>query len=191
MAAAGWPAAQHNYTAAGVYQVVVTATNSLGSQQTSAIITVTEALTVDPGSSHTTSDGALTFSIPAAISGTVTFTYTPQTDTASTPGGYEFGGLAFTLRAVDGGGNPIIEPSEAFTLTIHYDENALPPGTDETTLELRRYDETLDVWLALTVLDRDPSNDTITLRLDHFSEFALWVESAQTEQKIYLPLVLR
>jgi len=171
--------------------VTLMASNSLGSQQASTVITVTEALAVDPGGSQTTSDGALTFSIPTAVTGTVTFTYIPQETPTSTPGGFEFAGLVFELQATDAGGNPIIEPGEAFTLTIQYDESALPPGTDEATLELRRYDEVSQIWLALTVLARDPEKNTITVSLDHFSAFALLIEVADTGYEIYLPLTVR
>ena len=185
------PLLAHSYDAPGVYTVTLTASNSLGSQQTSTMITVTEALAFDPGGSQTTSDGALTFSIPMAITGTVTFTYLPQETPTAIPGGFEFAGLAFDLQATDEGGSPIIEPGEAFTLTIQYTESALPPGTDEATLELRRYDEVSETWLALTVLERDLENNTLTVNLDHFSAFALLVESAETNQQLFLPLVIR
>jgi len=187
------PLPTHRYSDPGMYTVTMTASNSLGSQHESTMITVTEALAVDPGGSQTTSDGALTFSVPEALTGTVTFAYTPQDAPASTPGGFEFAGLAFELKATDAEDNPIIEPGEAFTLTIHYDESALSPGTDETTLELRRYDEDSDTWVALTVLERDLENNTLTVSLDHFSEFALLVEAVDTDTDypIYLPLTVR
>jgi hypothetical protein len=185
------PLPVHSYSNPGMYTVTLTASNSLGSQQTSMMITVTEALAVDPGGSQTTSDGALTFSIPEAISGTVTFTYIPQEAPTSIPGGFEFAGLAFDLQASDGDGNPILEPGEAFTLTIQYAESDLPPGTDEATLALQRYDEDLQTWLALTVLGRDLENNTLTVSLDHFSAFALLVEAADTTQQLYLPLVIQ
>ena len=135
--------------------------------------------------------GALTFSIPETITGTVTFNYIPQEAPTTIPGGFEFAGLAFDLQATDEGGNPIIELGEAFTLTIQYDESALPPGTDEATLELRRYDEASETWLVLAVLARDLENDTITVSLDHFSKYALLVEAADTDYPIYLPLMVR
>lgn len=185
------PLPAHSFAAPGEYTVTLTASNNLGFQQASAVITVTEALAVDPGGSETTSDGVLTFSIPTTVTGTVTFAYTPQAALASTPGGFEFAGLAFDLRAADAAGNPIIEPDEPFTLTIHYDESALPAGTDETTLELYRYDADSEIWLALIVLARDPENDTLTVRLDHFSKFVLLVEAADTSYQINLPLVIR
>lgn len=185
------PLPVHSYAAPGVYTVALTATNHLGDQHAHTVITVSEVLDFNPGSSQTTSDGALEISIPAALTSTVTLTYTPQTAPTSTPGGFDFAGLAFELRAADGDGNPIREPGEAFTLTIHYDENILPSGTDESTLELHRYDEVSGIWLALAVIGRDPSHNTLTVLLDHFSEYALWVEAAQTERQICLPLVVR
>jgi predicted outer membrane repeat protein len=181
----------HTYTTPGVYQVMLTATNSLGSQQTTAKVTVGESLTIIPGASAATGDGALTIEIPSVFTNTVTFSYTPQAGPSSTPGIYEFAGLAFELQAVDEGGNPIIELQTPFTITIHYTESDLSSSTDESTLNLYRYDEGSGQWLALTVLSRDPANDNLTVQLDHFSEFALFNELVQTEQKIYLPLIQR
>ena len=74
--------ASHTYNSPGVYQVVLTATNTLGSEQASTLVTVSEVLAADPGGSSTTTDGMLTFEIPAAFTSTVTITYTPQTTTS-------------------------------------------------------------------------------------------------------------
>lgn len=187
--AANGPLPTHNYPIPGIFTVTLTASNSLDSLQASTVITVTEALAIAPGGSATTSDGILTFSLPAVVSGTVILAYTPLAAPGSTPGGLNFVGLDFDLQATDAEGNPIIEPGEALTLTLHYDANALPPGTDETALNLNRYDADLGAWLPLLVLGRAPENDTITLRLDHFSEFALFVEITAPEYRICLPFV--
>lgn len=181
----------HTYTNPGEYTVTLTTSNSLDSQQTSQLVKVKEALVIDPGSSETTSDGVLTFSLPTTLTGSVTITYLPREAPNPTPGGFEFAGLVFELQAFDEADNPIREPEDAFTLTIHYTEGVLPAGTDEATLQLSRYDEITGDWLALPVLMRDLENDTLTVSLEHFSQFALLVEAAETSGQVYLPLVKR
>jgi hypothetical protein len=181
----------HAYIEPGVYTAIVTATNSLGSQQASTTMAISEEMVTNPGDSSTTADGALAFAIPASITGTLTITYTPQTTATQDLGEFEFGGLVFQLKALDGDGAPIIEPSTPITLTVYYDESALPLGIDEALLELRRYDEVEGEWLALSVVSRDLAADTIMVLLDHFSEFALLLaEPSVVDQMIYLPIVI-
>jgi hypothetical protein len=72
-------------------------------------------------------------------------------------------------------------------MTIHYDEDALPSYLKEENLEVRRYDEASGDWVPLEVMNRNLERDRITVRLDHFSEFAL----LGPVKRIYLPIVLR
>jgi len=180
-------AVSHEYTLPGVYQVVLTATNSLGSQQASTKVTISEEMVTAPGTSDTTTDGALTIEIPEAITSTVTFTYTPQTEPTQDLSNFQLAGVSFQLQAADADGIPIIEPEPPFTLTVQYDESSLPSGMNELQLKLYRYDTASGNWVALTVVSREILNDTITVLLDHFSEFALLGEN----YKVYLPIVVR
>jgi PKD repeat protein len=189
----------HTYTAPGVYPVVVTATNGLGSQQAQMTVIIGEVLTIHPGNIITTTDDLLTFGLPAALTGTITITYTPQAVPSNpvamqfvplTPlDSFEFAGMAFHLQAVDSNGDEIIQPALPLTLTVSYDESGLPQGADESDLKLMRYDDESGQWVALDVLAHDLSNDTITVTLDHFSEFALLVPKAA--YTVFLPLVVR
>ncbi len=180
-------AVSHTYTLPGVYQVVLSAVNSLGGQQAYATVTISEAMLTNPGDNVSTTDGVLTFEIPDSATGSMTFTYTPQTAATQPLGNFEFGGVSFQLLAVDNIGNPISEPGTPITLTLRYDESALPPGTIEANLELHRFDDATMQWVALTVLAHDTSTNTITVMLDHFSEFALLLE----QYRIYLPILLK
>jgi hypothetical protein len=56
------------------------------------------------------------------------------------------------------------------------------------SLKLYRHADTLNVWVALTVFSRNTAANTLTILLDHFSEFALLVTE---KYKIFLPVVLR
>jgi len=98
------------------------------------------------------------------------------------------GGVLFNLDAWDEHGGPVIDVSPPMTLTVAYDENDLAPGVNEDNLEIYRYDTLLGDWVALSLIERDTAANTITVSLDHFSEFALF---APTEIKIYLPLLLK
>jgi hypothetical protein len=82
----------------------------------------------------------------------------------------------------------VSEPSTPLTLTIQYDEAALPIYLHEEDLEVRRYDGDVGAWVALTTVSRDLVNDRLSVLLDHFSEFALLGEK---EYRLYLPLVVR
>ncbi len=180
-------AVSHQYAAPGVYQAVLTATNSLGSQEASTMVTISEEMATDPGSSSSTSDGVLTIEIPGTVTGTMTFIYTPQISPMPDLGTIPFGGVSFQLEAADANGSPVVEPEPPFTLTVHYDESDLPSWMSEDALEVRRYDEGLSLWVPLDVISRDTVNNTITVLLDHFSEFALLGE----EKQVYLPMVQR
>ena len=96
---------------------------------------------------------------------------------------------AFTsaCRLTDENGDPILDLSEPMTLTLDYTEENLPAGLDESDLEIRRYDPDLVDWVALPLISRDTLANTITVLLDHFSEFALMVPKGY---KIYLPLAM-
>ena len=185
------PLPTHQYAAPGVYQVQLTATNSLGSQQTTMEVSVIETMIITPGSSQATGDGLLSIAIPPSITGNVTISYNPQPGPASAPGSYVFAGMAFQLQAADGAGSPIITPQEPFLLTIHYNQSNIPAGMDEATLKLFRYDDATSTLIPLPVISRNPDTDTFIVLLDHFSEFALFVELNEVDKTIYIPLIKR
>jgi hypothetical protein len=60
--------------------------------------------------------------------------------------------------------------------------------TQEEDLHLRRFDSGLGVWVALTVVERDTAANTLSVLLDHFSDFALLVPELQ---EVYLPALIR
>jgi hypothetical protein len=137
------------------------------------------------GGTVSTPDQVLTFTWSPGQP--ITLTYASQLNTTYQTADFDFGGMVFHLEATDQNGNPIITPTTPLTLIIHYNDADLPPGTIEGSLKLYRYDETLSAWVALTVLSRDTAANTLTVLLDHFSEFALMAG----KYKIFLPVVLR
>jgi hypothetical protein len=97
-------------------------------------------------------------------------------------------GVIFDLSASDAMGRPVHTFSPPLTLTVHYADADLPVGTDEESLDLYRWDEDSGQWVALTVLQRDTVTNTLTVALDHLTEFALL---ASEDRRVYLPLVMR
>ena len=69
---------------------------------------------------------------------------------------------------------------------VSYDEENLPAGIDENDLEIRRYDTDFGEWVALTLISQDTVANTLSVLLDHFSEFALM---APKGFKVCLPFV--
>jgi hypothetical protein len=146
-----------------------------------------EVVSLPPGGGTvTTADGALTFEAPGTLTPTINITYTPMTTPTHSRGDFELAGVVFHLEATDQNGDPLVTLATPISLTVAYDEAALPPSVDEANLELRRYDVDLGDWVPLTVIDRDLAANTLTVLLDHFSEFALF----GGKFKVYLPVLM-
>lgn len=180
--------ASHTYATAGTYTAVLTASSEYNQVTTESVAVVRETLDISGGATETTSDGVLSVTAAPELTETLSMTYTPQATTTSSPGDFEVaGGITFNLDVRDEGGNEVSEPSSPLTLTVAYDEAALPAYLQEEDLEVRRYDGDLGDWVALTTIERDLVNDQLIVLLDHFSEFAL----LGPVRRVYLPLVVR
>lgn len=84
-----------------------------------------------------------------------------------------FGGMVFHLDAIDLSNSPVTSFSAPISQTVSYDESTLPDYMDEADLDVYRYDAGLSDWVTLTVISRDLLANTITVELDHLSEFAI------------------
>jgi parallel beta-helix repeat protein len=145
-----------------------------------------EVIPLPSGSgSASTADDVLDFNW--SLAQPITLTYAAQLTTTQAAGDFSFAGLVFHLAATDQNGDPILVPTTPLTLTVHYDESMIPGGLPEQDLRFYRYDEILEDWLPLTVLSQDLNANTLTVLLDHFSEFALGVPP----QRLFLPAILR
>jgi branched-chain amino acid transport system substrate-binding protein len=177
----------HTYGTAGAYTAIVTASNEYNSRTAQTVAVVRETVNVTNTGSVTTSDEVLSLAAGPETTRTVSVTYTPQAATTRSPGDFEVaGGITFHLEARDEEGKVVTETSN-LTMTIHYDEDALPSYLKEENLEVRRYDEASGDWVPLEVMNRNLERDRITVRLDHFSEFGLM----GPVKRVYLPLVMR
>jgi hypothetical protein len=156
---------------------------------------VTDVFTLTCGASgiYTTTDGVLTFEWEPEIclSCTITITYAALGNPGWDTGDLDFGNLAFRLWAVDCHGNSITELSVPISLTVHYDSR--PPATaDENTMDIYRLDTEGMQWMPLTVLNRDVAANSLTVRLEHFSMYALLVDKLEIMfQKVNLPIILK
>lgn len=138
----------------------------------------TFAISCDASGNFTTTDDHLAFAWSSGMctTCTITTTYTPLAYPAASVGALIFEDLAFALNAVDCHGDPVTDLSPALDLTVHYDDPL--PGVDEEALAVYRWDTLAWMWQELTVISRDTASNTITVALDHLSEFALLGEAA-------------
>lgn len=119
--------------------------------------------------------GSLTFPAGAVTSNT-TVTYASPASTDHQTGDLSFLGQSFTLIAADAAGNPVHQFAAGYTMTLHYDPSLLPPGTDETSVNLYYFKNgTWNPVLPCAGCSLDLTNHTITVTLDHFTDFALLV----------------
>ncbi|MEW5956577.1 MAG: S8 family serine peptidase [Chloroflexota bacterium] len=154
---------------------------------------ITQAIEVDPGAGSTqlTADTVLSVTIPAGVLPPATrqLIYTRLADPSVDPPP-DFAGLAFDLKLVDGLGQEIPNPTFAnpLTVVIQYDVTQLPAGVDGGELGLVFYDPGTGQWEEISVAGYDPEAHTVTVELDHFTEFAL---TGSGVESIYLPLVVK
>jgi hypothetical protein len=112
-------------------------------------------------------------------------TFTPTVN--GSPPGLTFCGCAFKLEAYRQGvllPNLVLDlPLEA---TLNYSQAAVS-GVNAGTLELFYWDG--EAWSTgrITLLERDTSGQSLTARLEHLGEFAMF---ASAEHSLYLPLVM-
>jgi len=148
-----------------------------------------DVLSLPPGSSISTSDGLLDLISDSTCTGTFTITYSSLSTPTYGTGNMMVGGMVFHLEATNSSGDPVISVSPPMTLTVGYDEGALLVDMDEVDLEILRYNVGLEDWVALTLIELDTLANTITVVLDHFSEFV--VAGPGVPYRIMLPLILK
>lgn len=150
-----------------------------------------EIAPVSPGSGGTLDGGGIIVAFPpAAVTQSVNITYTALTTPTANARTMRVVGWAFTLEASDLDGHPINQFTRPYTLTFNYtDEELAAAGLQESQLNLYFYDTTRLQWAPIIPCagcGHDTASNTITVVLDHFTEFALG-----TSFKTYLPAVLR
>lgn len=143
------------------------------------------------GGSFSSADGLVELVIPAnAITEPVTVYYgRVSTPTTNLPSPAKFA-LGFNLHALQANGTAVSNFSVPTTLTIHYPSDAEldDMGINEDRLTLTYWDGTH--WQAIfpcSGCNLNTSQNKITVKLDHFTEFALIAEGYQ----MFLPAIVR
>jgi branched-chain amino acid transport system substrate-binding protein len=177
----------HTFGLPGAYVVEVTADDGSSSETARTLAVVYEEMTLPSDGLASSSDGVVAMASSASLSETLLITYTPKVAPGHTSGALKTAGITFQLQAVYlPSAAPAVGLADPLTLTIQYDEAALPPQLDEAHLEVHRYDAELG-WMPLPVVGRDLANDRLSVLLDHFSDFAL----LGPVERIYLPVISR
>lgn len=104
-------------------------------------------------------------------------------------------GFGYTIAAYDADGNQIVAQFlDNVALTLPYDPALLPPGVAEEDILPAYLSTTSGRWEAPESYSVDMAADTVTLYINHFTDFALTAEptlAGPAAYPIYLPLVLR
>lgn len=129
--------------------------------------------------------------IPAgalALTGTVTVRITPTDERARLRGMTPIG-IAYNIDAFDADGQPITQLRRPATLIFHYtDEELTAAGLTEDNLVAGFWDPLSGTWQHLDNTILDPIANTITVLVDHFTEFEeMGIGSSLV---IYLPIVI-
>lgn len=151
------------------------------------LLSVRGAVTRDAGGTVVSIDGRVRVAFePGSSTGDLTVELRPLQQPGQ-PTGALRAFQSFTLEAVDGAGAPVNTFLKPYTLSVSYADaelGALP----ETGLNLAFWDGA--AWRTLLPCAGcavDSAANTVTVRLDHFTEFAL----VASGQRVHLPLVHR
>ena len=199
----------HTYTMPGVYTVSLYVSNILGSDtltRTSYIIVIAAggSIDIDPllgGSGVFTNASGSTVSVLVrdhSVTETMTLVYTQLATTTTTPDGFMFGNIVFTLEAFVGG---IHVPGYSFlrpiAITVNYTDDEVA-GLDENTLRLYYWDETSSSWVDVINTCSPPGNylrypgyNQLTVSICHLSEIGLFGRSTGAGIDFYLPILLK
>lgn len=106
---------------------------------------------------------------------------------------FRFANRAFTIEA-SAGGSPVTDFAQPFTLTITYDDSDLQAAgiSDPTQMNLVFWNGS--AWepiLPCSGCAIDPATRTVTVVIDHLTEFALVAPAPEVDVQLFLPLVRR
>jgi len=182
----------HTYGAAGVYTAQVTVSDPRKTIKATTKVTVREKFNLSTGvGSFTTDDGQLTVDWSSGLPGGLEMYYTPLEQPSWSTGGLKTAGVAFKLSCEDKNGDPVTDFSPPLELTVSYKDSDIPPDTDEKDLKVKRFDEDKHNWVAVHKLTQDTNANTITVVLDHLSEFLLVSEADLLPNMVALPLTFK
>ncbi len=100
----------------------------------------------------------------------------------------QFAGIAFSLELLDSTWTKIENPTfdPPLMVEIQYDPGQLPNNANESEILAFFFNESTNNWEQLTILERNPDQNKISVEVSHFTDFALG-----TPNKIYIPITIR
>ena len=197
----------HTYPAVGVYNAVVTASNTTNSRAATTTVTIYQESAIEPWKSqtivYTNAQGLTTaLQIPdEAITQTgVSLVYTPVSVIDETPeGDFSFAGTAFDLDAYR---DEVLQTDftfgEAIIVEVNYADADIV-GLNENSLRLYYWEEdpSPSRWVDAgttshpdnpsLAYDRHPDDNLLRVSVCHLTEFALFGE----QYRVYLPVILK
>ena len=101
---------------------------------------------------------------------------------------FQYAGITFNLELIDGSGDKIESPTfnPPLTAVINYDQSQLPSTIDEAFLLVHTFDKSTQTWVALKTVSRDVEANQITVKIEHFSDFAIG-----GSPQIFLPVIIK
>jgi hypothetical protein len=119
-----------------------------------------------------TSDGSLTMTFPAgAVSNPTVITYTQLPEPPQPTGSYQFAGVTFQITAVTDLGNPVTTFSKPVEIVLHFTDQDVA-GLNPADLGVYYWNTTSSAWVLIPSIV-DMANHTITITLNHLTQFAL------------------
>jgi hypothetical protein len=94
------------------------------------------------------------------------------------PGGLSLLGTSYDFRCWDSDGNPVTTFDQPVTITINYDVADLN-GMSEDSLLIYWYNTETSAWEAVVPSVVDKVNHTVTIQVNHFSQFGILGSAAQ------------
>jgi hypothetical protein len=145
------------------------------------------------GGTVTAPDGRVQITFPpAAVSTTVTVTYTQRLAPAEYTGDLIFAGNAFALEA-GASGQPVTRFERPFTLTLHYSEGdwQRPGISAESDLNLYHWSAPSSRWIMVPRTSHDTTANVLVASLDHLTEFALLGAARGDAYSLYFPVIMK
>ncbi len=180
-----------NYTVTGANLLLVIkgepVTTTISSTQTAVMISAAGGryqLGTTDNITELTIDST-TFANQAA---TIEYDFAP-TDSPAVPLSLIELGMMYELLAYDALDNTPLTPSQPYTITVGYDDLALPPNVSEADLALYFYDEMTQQWVRESSSVVDVVNNHISATPLRLSHWAILIDRAT--ESVYLPLMLK
>lgn len=161
---------------------------------TTPTVEATTAISPASGGTLSPNPGYLTVNFPpGAVSEPTDLSFrllaTPQQRLAN----FRFANRAFTLEA-SANGQPVTHFNKPFMMVVRYDLDDLIAASISDPAELTMVYWNGSEWITMLPCEGcsvDTASKTITVVLDHLTEFALVAPGAAVQQQVYLPVVIR